>query len=342
MSADGTRLVAVIGSGRATGPIFTSTNSGATWISNDAPNLDWVAVCSSADGTRLAANAYNHGGTWTNSGLTWKQTSCPTDLFYSSSIASSADGNTLLAGAGSTYLSTNSGKTWRTIPPPPGGEGCAMSADATILLVNGAPNLSTNGGATWFVATNLQTEMRAAATSVDGMKLFAMGDAGVWASLNRGALWFQETNAPTSSYGSIASSADGTHLILARRFSSTPLLLSNDSGLTWTAANAPTNYWCTVASSADGNTLAAAILGGGIWIGRNVPSPQLKVSSTGSNVTLAWTVLSTNFVLQQTPDLSASNWTARTGLSTLNLTNLEEQLTLAPTNTSSFLRLISQ
>src|ERR1044071_6464264 len=113
MSADGTKIVAVVGSG-ASGPIYTSTNSGATWISDDAPKLTWIAVCSSADGTRLAANVSN-GGTWTNSATSWKQTPCPATSFSPSSIASSADGNTLLASTFPTYLSTNQGKTWRTL-----------------------------------------------------------------------------------------------------------------------------------------------------------------------------------------------------------------------------------
>jgi hypothetical protein len=209
------------------------------------------------------------------------------------------------------------------------------------MLLNGDPYLSTNTGLTWFVATNLQTEMRAAAASVDGTKLFAMGDSGVWTSTNSGALWFK-TKAPTSSFGSIASSADGTHLILARRFASAALVLSIDSGLTWTSANVPSNYWCSVASSADGSMLAAAVKGGGIWIGRSTPTSQLNVSSAAGNFMLSWTVPSTNFVLQQSTDLTANDWVTLTDSPSLNLTNLQEQLTLAPTNTSGFFRLISQ
>jgi len=339
MSADGMKIVAVAGSGAA-GTIYTSTNSGATWISNDAPQLTWVAVCSSADGTRLAANVSN-GGAWTNSGTTWKRTPCPATSFSPSSIASSADGNTLLAGGFPTYLSTNRGNSWRTLPfsPPTGadGEGTAMSADATTMLLNGDPYLSTNSGASWFIATNSQTEMRAAAASVDGVKLYAMGDSGVWASLNHGASWFKETNAPPSSFGGIASSADGTHLVLARRQLVQPLYVSTNSGFNWTVANVPSNDWNVVASSADGNTLAAAINGGGIWIGRDVPSPQLNLQSAGSQLLVSWTVPSTNFVLQSSADLFA--WTDLTNEPVLNLTNLQEQVSLQPSNDAGFYRL---
>lgn len=342
MSADGSKIVAVAGGGSTTGPIYTSTNFGGTWISNNAPVLDWVAVSSSADGTRLAANAFSRSGTWTNSGTTWKQSPCPLNNFYPSSIASSADGNTLLVGGGPVSLSTNRGNTWTTIPPPPpastgaSGEGMAMSANGTVMLVNGQPYLSTNSGTSWFVATNLQTEMRAAAASVDGVKLFALGDAGVWVSTNAGRIW-AKSGAPTSAYGSIAASADGVHLVLARRESNQPIYLSADSGWTWTAASAPSNAWVAVASSADGNLLAAAINGGGIWLGRNTPSPQLTLQPAGTQFLMSWTTPSTNFILQGSADLSG--WTDLTNTPVLNLTNLQAQVPLPGSGSNTFYRL---
>lgn len=198
------------------------------------------------------------------------------------------------------------------------------------------PYVSTNSGATWVLGTNVQTELRAAAMSVDGTRLFALGDVGVWVSTNGGAFWYRST-APSSGFGSIASSADGTHLILDRNGPAMPLYVSTDSGFTWTTANVASNYWSAVASSADGNTVAAAINGGGIWIGRNVPAPQLNISPTGNQVGLSWTLPSSNFVAQSSQDLS--NWTDLTNKPVLNLTNLQNQLSLPPTNGSAFYRL---
>lgn len=64
-SANGTRLVAAcrwwfIGPGGVmeepgTGLIYTSTNSGETWTTNNVPNANWTSVASSADGTKLLA-----------------------------------------------------------------------------------------------------------------------------------------------------------------------------------------------------------------------------------------------------------------------------------------------
>jgi photosystem II stability/assembly factor-like uncharacterized protein len=62
-SADGTRLVAASTIG-PTGKICTSTDAGATWISNSIPNSIWRSVASSADGNRLVAAA-NGGGIYT-------------------------------------------------------------------------------------------------------------------------------------------------------------------------------------------------------------------------------------------------------------------------------------
>jgi photosystem II stability/assembly factor-like uncharacterized protein len=339
MSADGTKLVAVAGtSGGTFGPIYTSTDSGTTWISNNAPTMMWMAVCSSADGTKLAANEY-HGGTWTNSGTTWKQAaSTGSGGFYESSIAATPDGNTVIAsGSGSLYLSANRGKTWTS--PGAASGGCALSGDGKrILALTSNPYVSTNSGGTWVMGTNIQTELRAAAMSVDGMKVFAMGDAGVWVSTNGGTFWYH-SGAPTSGFGSIASSADGTYLILARHIVSEPLYISADSGFTWTPAGAPTNYWSAVASSADGSTVAGAINGGGIWIGRSVPTPQLNIQPISNQVRLSWTVPSSNFVVQSSQDLS--NWTSLTNTPVLGLTNLQNQLSLPLSYGSAFYRLIT-
>jgi hypothetical protein len=41
------------------GYIYTSTNTGTTWITNNAPSAYWKSVASSADGSKLAAADYN-------------------------------------------------------------------------------------------------------------------------------------------------------------------------------------------------------------------------------------------------------------------------------------------
>jgi hypothetical protein len=68
-SADGSKLVAaatgfdVIKRSVVNGPIYTSTNSGMTWVSNSVPAQYWTSVASSADGNELAAVVFG-GGIW--------------------------------------------------------------------------------------------------------------------------------------------------------------------------------------------------------------------------------------------------------------------------------------
>lgn len=94
-SADGNKLVT------AGGAIYTSTDSGTTWISNNAPPASWTSVASSANGNKLVA--IDNGGwvyTSTDSGTTWISNNVPSYGWYA--VASSADGNQLVtAGFGS-------------------------------------------------------------------------------------------------------------------------------------------------------------------------------------------------------------------------------------------------
>jgi photosystem II stability/assembly factor-like uncharacterized protein len=68
-SADGTRLAAVSGTAGGSGVIYTSNDSGMTWVSNNVPGQQWSQIISSADGNELAAIVNgNHpvaaGGIW--------------------------------------------------------------------------------------------------------------------------------------------------------------------------------------------------------------------------------------------------------------------------------------
>ena len=72
-----------------------------------------------------------------------------------------------------------------------------------------------------------------------------------------GQTWGQ-TSAPTNAWIAVASSADGTGVVVA---GSHFIYTSTDYGSTWTSNNAPNINWTSLASSADGAKLVAA--GGG-------------------------------------------------------------------------------
>ena len=112
-SADGAKLVAAYGGllpgspYYATGAIYTSTDSGATWTPSSAPTMNWLQVVSSADGTKLAAltgvleDRINSLWISTNSGAAW--TAAWTVPFGAppTAMAMSADGTSLVAASGS-------------------------------------------------------------------------------------------------------------------------------------------------------------------------------------------------------------------------------------------------
>jgi hypothetical protein len=54
---------------------------------------------------------------------------------------------------------------------------------------------------------------------------------------------------------------------------------------------------------------------------------------------ISWVIPSTSFVLQQNPDLTATNWTDVATAPVLNLTNLQNQVTLPPPSAPTFYRL---
>ena len=126
------------------------------------------------------------------------------------------------------------------------------------------------------------------------------------------------------------------------------IYISTNSGATWTPTGAPSANWASVASSADGCRLVAVIKTdeygnpGRIYTWQTTPAPALKISSSGSNFLISWIIPSVNFVLQQNPDLAATNWTDVAIIPTLNLTNLEYQVTIPTPAGTMFYRLESQ
>jgi hypothetical protein len=87
-SADGSDLVAVADSG----PIYSSTDSGATWVSNNASSRVWLSVASSSDGSKRFAAAYGGGIYTLEPALTLRITISGTNAVLSWPSSSSASG----------------------------------------------------------------------------------------------------------------------------------------------------------------------------------------------------------------------------------------------------------
>ena len=358
-SADGNKM-AVAGNNS----IYLSTNSGATWQPSSAPSRYWSSIASSADGSKLVAAAVQGGAapipggiyTSTNSGAAWSSNNV-LNLNNWNAVASSSDGTRFVAASGPysnpigpICISTNSGNTWtQTSAPVTNWCSVASSASGSKLLAGtfgGPAYLSTNSGDAWIQQTNLPSaRWTTMATSADGNTLMAAayqvgsGFGGIYISTNSGMVWTR-ANAPTNQYWlAFCSSADGSKLaVIGYGF-----LYSTNSGSTWTSNSSPNIFakWSGMASSADGNTLVLADGGSiGIYTSQTTPAPAINLAPANGNLTFSWTVPSTNFVMQQSSDLGS--WTDVTNKPALNLTNLQNEVTLPMSSGSGFYRLKTQ
>ena len=235
------------------------------------------SVALSADGNTLAVGGNidnsNVGATWvfTRTGTTWSQQgpklvgtgATGTSVLQGTSVALSADGNTLAVGgrgdnnnAGATWVFTRTGTTWDQQGPKligadsrAAGYSVALSADGNTLAI-GAPGTDFGLGATW-VFTRTGT-----AWNQQGPKLIRAGVNG--SAVQQGF--------------SVALSADGNTLATGAPSD------ANETGATWVFTRTGTTWsqqgpklvgtgasglygvsqGTSIALSADGNTLAAS------------------------------------------------------------------------------------
>jgi hypothetical protein len=353
-SADGSKLVAAaIG-----GSIYISTNSGIDWTLTSAPSGSWVSVASSADGTKLVAAGNGLIYVSTNSGTDWTLTTAPNNSWVS--VVSSADGNKLVAEAPTAnpvYTSVDSGITWTPINGLNSIQfspcSVASTADGTKLVSVGfRVYYSTNSGTNWTQPSTPLTvnstfdPSQVIALSADGTKWVVArpyngtgtSPAPIYTTTNSGDSWTL-TSAPSNNWNSAAMSSDGNKIVAVAGGSNFQGLIytSTNFGVNWTAGNVPSTNWISVASSADGNKLVAAVRGGGIWISQTTPSTQLNLTPTNGSFKLSWLIPSTNFVMQQSSDLAS--WSDVTNAPVLNLTNLQNEVILPPSNSSGYYRL---
>lgn len=269
-SADGTKLVAVVTSGR----IYTSADSGASWTPHDSSRL-WSAAASSVDGTKLMTTVGDTVTTGqiytsTDSGATWTaRTTSPAQLQWVA-CASSADGSKLVATAynGNIYTSTDSGASWTARDSSRFWVAVASSADGTKLVAavnSGQLYTSTNSGVTW---TNRDSNRAwsAVASSADGNRLVATVNGGqIYTSIDSGVTWTAQSLSTSVAWRAVTSSADGSRLAAVYGTSGSPgyIYTSADSGTTWLQrTEATAKAWAAITSSADGSKLAA-VAGGG-------------------------------------------------------------------------------
>jgi hypothetical protein len=227
-------------------------------------------------------------------------------------LVAGADGSRLVVGGNGYgfFLSTNSAVNWIGEPPlepwiaPNYFDAIQMSGDGSHIFTSASFNnfygliISGDYGETWLLETNLPSDwsyITAIASSTNGVKVVAVGPAGVITSTDAGLNWTLRTSAPTNAYWrSVASSADGTKLVaIASTYGNNPgIYTSGNSGQTWTLQiSAPTNAsWTSVASSADGIKLVAAAYGDGLTGGiyTSVNSGQTWTLQNNAPTNASW------------------------------------------------------
>jgi len=117
------------------------------------------------------------------------------------------------------------------------------------------------------------------------------------------------------------------------------IYISTDAGGSWLATAAPDRNWQAVASSADGSKLAAVASGGEIVTLQTTLAPLLNITRSDTHILLSWTVPSTDFVLQENSDLTSTKWNDVTNKPTLNLSRLQDEVTVTPRTSGRFYRL---
>jgi hypothetical protein len=284
--------------------IYISLDSGTSWITNTAPTF-LTGIASSASGTKLVAMHQNYAA-------------------YSHDQI---------------WYSTNAATTWAQAGVPDSlWNSVASSADGSKLVAVGTWIFtSSNSGATW-VSNNVPKEQwQAVAASADASRLAAAADhGGILISTNSGTNWTW-TSAPMTNWWAIASSADGSRLTAAVYGGG--IYISTNWGMNWNKTDAPNANWQAVACSADGSRLAAVVYGGGIYSASSIPAPVLSIARPGHDFLVSWVKPSRNFVIQQTLDLL--NWGTLTNAIGFNYTNLENEVTIAPSNSRGFYRLVA-
>jgi hypothetical protein len=364
-----------------------------TWTSNNAPTFSWIGAASSADGSRLAAIAFGSPVYISpDGGATWNATTSPSNNW--TSVASSADGSVLIAACSSTYVSTNSGETWRFAKTI--GDRVACSADGQILFslpTSGGLIVSTNKGDNWSAATTLPPQTfgwTAIGCPANGSRTLAVSRTGaLYASSDLGKTW-TSNSVPGARWSSIACSADGTKWVVAAGMANGqpgPIYFSMDGATNWNPADAPITNWVGLCCSADGRNLFASTASDGPLNGANaiyrstnfganwtrlsaptpwwmsiaasadagrlvipavrtiytaqlIQPPALNILSTNGVVSLSWIMPSTNFVLQQSVDLAAGNWTEATETPSFDPTTLQQSVTVPATAANSFYRMM--
>ena len=316
-SIDGTCLSAVV----LNGYIYTSNNSGTTWIEQtNSGSRTWVGIASSSNGQILTA-CENNGYMWrsTNGGYTWSQQANVQNWTY---VACSADATKIYGCENGQYIwrSIDSGINWRAKLSPINWTCVACSSDGTYVSASAFNDyvwLSTNSGYSWVQLTaSGSRKWTTIAMSSDGSCISGVTTNDyIYTTNDYGITWIQRTNSGIKNWTGICSSSNGTYL--AACANNEYIYTSTDSGQKWLQQKASGIIsWTGIACATDGFTAVAC--GNSNYIYKQVISQAQDIGSMfapksysnpltmGINCNMPLTGPNWELYLQPVPPL---NWT---------------------------------
>lgn len=193
--------------------------------------------------------------------------SSPLVLHNWRSVASSADGSTLVAveSPGGIWISVDSGESWTNNNKlfVLDFQSVTSSVDGSRLAVAvnqgdfGGPIYTAYKSDVYFYLWRSQGNVNnwaSIASSANGSKLVAVADQ-LYTSVDFGETWTPR-GCISPSWASVASSSDGVKLVAVEY---DRIYTSGDSGVSWSQSSKKYGFLRAVASSSDGSTLIAAI-----------------------------------------------------------------------------------
>ena len=233
-----------------------------------SPTNYWYMTAMDSDGVNQAAVGYGDYNTGQgiylsiDSGSTWAASSGAGTSSWVC-IDMSSDGSTLIAGqgtAGDVMISTNAGATWSTasIGSTDDWYGVALSSDGTSMAAaafSGTLYTSSNSGGSWSSAYSVSEAFYDVAVSSDFTTVVVVG-YNVYIATG-GSLSFSNAGASAGHYRRVDCDSDCS-TIIASRFGSSLIVVSTDSGSSWSEINdavVSTGNWWGVSSSSDGTKL---------------------------------------------------------------------------------------
>jgi hypothetical protein len=293
--------------------IYANLSKGYYQTNSGDLNFNWSGGSAvSGDKSIMLAAAWEDtvGYPWisTDRGNSWTELNSnglPSANYQQGSVASSYDGNLLVAVANNSdvYISTNRGVTWTLSVSYTSVTGLEISADGSTIYVspNSGVYVSTNSGATWNAGTGISGAFRGVSCSSNGVIAYVYSGTQLWKTIDSGATWTQNTTIDALvDANSLVCSDDGLFVgvIDEPSWPNANYNRSFDGGVTWTTSS-PFSHGFKIGASQDGSiqyalgaigadpaTLITSIDYGVTWTGvgtpiGNITNYQMSVSADG-------------------------------------------------------------